>query len=143
MIAVDEIHIRISRRAEKNGVARSASNEGVRSGIAGARVGFDFDDASGEKFAALTADEDFSEQVGGDGAGVAVVEGAGEGSQDVDSDSRKPLKVAAIGVADAPSMPMNGTDTIGPEPERKSKAKASPPPSEPNRRNPRAYSATR
>src|SRR5437870_2848727 len=48
------------------------------SGIIGAEVGFDFDDASAEEFAALPADQDFAEEIGADEARVAVVEGAGE-----------------------------------------------------------------
>ena len=83
MIAVDEIHVRVSRRAEEDSVARGASDEGVRGGIADAGIGFDLDDASGEKFAALAADQDFAEQVVGDEAGVAVVEGAGEDAKEL------------------------------------------------------------
>jgi len=79
MISVDEIYIGISRWTEEDGIARCASYEGVRCGIAGAGVSFDFDDASSEKFAALPADEDFAEQLGTDDAGVAVVERARKG----------------------------------------------------------------
>jgi hypothetical protein len=78
MIPVDEIHVRASGRAEEDGVARGASDEGVGGGIVGSEISFDLDDASSEEFAALAADEDFAEQIGADEARVAVVEGAGE-----------------------------------------------------------------
>lgn len=85
MIAIDEIHVRESRRTEEDGVARGASDEGVRGGIADARIGFDFDDTRSEKFAALAADENFPEQIRSDEAGVAVVEGAREGFHFMDA----------------------------------------------------------
>ena len=69
----------MSRRAKEDGVAQRASDEGVRRGIAGARIGFDLDDASGEKLAPLAPDEDFAEKIRADEARIAVVEGARKG----------------------------------------------------------------
>ena len=50
-------------------------------GIVGPEVGFDLDDAPGEEFAALAADDEFTKQIGSDQAWVAVVEGAGDNSK--------------------------------------------------------------
>ena len=77
MIAVDEIHIRVSRRAKQDGIARRAADEGVGGGVVGAKVGFDFDDACGKKLAALAADEEFAKEVRAYETRVAVVERAG------------------------------------------------------------------
>jgi hypothetical protein len=50
------------------------STVGVSSGIDGSEVGFGFDDASGEKSAAVAADEEFAEKIVRDEAGIAGVE---------------------------------------------------------------------
>jgi hypothetical protein len=50
------------------------------SGIVGAEISLDFDDAPGEKFAALPSNEDFAQEIRADEARVAVVEGAGKGN---------------------------------------------------------------
>ncbi len=66
MIAVNEINVRVSGRTEEHHIARRAADGSVCGGIVGTQVGFDFDDASGEKFAALAAYENFAKQVRAD-----------------------------------------------------------------------------
>jgi len=53
----------------------------VGGGIVGPEVGFDLDDAPGEEFAALAADDEFTKQIGSDQAWVAIVEAAREGAE--------------------------------------------------------------
>ena len=48
-------------RAEQDGVTSSIAGGGVRGGIVGSEVGFDFDDAGGEADRAF-ADQDFAEK---------------------------------------------------------------------------------
>jgi len=81
MIAIDEINVRMPGRAEEDGVARRPSDRGMGSWIISPEVGFDLDDAAGEKFAALAADENFTQQLRADHAWVAVVESAREGAE--------------------------------------------------------------
>ena len=61
MIAVDEINVGVAGRAEQDGVTSSIAGGGVRGGIVGSEVGFDFDDAGGEADRAF-ADQDFAEK---------------------------------------------------------------------------------
>ena len=49
----------------------------MRSGIVGAEISFDFDDAPAEQLVPLPPHEEFAEQIRPDQARVAVVEGAG------------------------------------------------------------------
>jgi len=63
VIAVNEVHIRVSRRTEQDGVARSESGEGVRGGIVCAQVGFIFNNASREQFSSLAPDEQLAQQL--------------------------------------------------------------------------------
>jgi hypothetical protein len=52
----------------------------VGSRIIGAEIGFDFNDSPSEEFAALSAHEDFAQQVRADEARIAIIERSGERS---------------------------------------------------------------
>jgi len=107
MIAVDEIDVGVAGRPEEDGVARGLATVSVSTGVNGSEVGLGFDDASGEEDWFLTflwstvffptflfprfakrgrmwatletwTDEQFAEEVAGDEAGIAGVEGARE-----------------------------------------------------------------
>jgi hypothetical protein len=80
VISVDEIDVGVSGRTEENCVAGGASGGGMGGGIVFSEVCFDLDDSAGEKFFALTADEDFPEKFPAYLPRIAVVETAGKDS---------------------------------------------------------------
>ena len=75
MVAVNEIDISKSRRAEHDAVAGSFAAKGMRGGIV-AEVGFGFDDDDGAQAGQGFADEEMAEEARGDGVGRGVVEWA-------------------------------------------------------------------
>ncbi len=79
VIAVDEVDVGVAGGAEEDGIAGGAAGGGVSCGVVFSEVGFDFDDAGGERIASAIADEDFAEEFAGHAAGIAVVEGAVQG----------------------------------------------------------------
>jgi len=74
MVAVNEINVRVPGRAEQDGIAVGPSHRCMSRRIVGPEVGFYFDDASGEKFVALAANEDLAQQIRADKARVTVIE---------------------------------------------------------------------
>jgi hypothetical protein len=77
--SVDEIDVGVAGRAEEDGVAGSLSRGGVGGGIVLSEVGFDLDDASRKALGSSSANENFAEQVAGDGVRRAGEEAAGKG----------------------------------------------------------------
>jgi hypothetical protein len=75
VIAVDEVNVGVARRAEKNGGSSGVAGGGVRGEIVFAEIGFDLDDAGGKMEWAIVAKKDFAQEVAGDAARVAGVEG--------------------------------------------------------------------
>src|SRR5271157_2303166 len=78
MVAVDEVHIGVSRGAEEYRVARSETCIRVRGGIVRAEIRFVFDDPAGEQRPAFATDEQFAQQLASHGNRVAVEELARE-----------------------------------------------------------------
>src|SRR5271157_1384726 len=78
MVAVDEVHVGASRRAEEYRVAWSETCIRVRGGIVRAEVGFVLDDPAGEQLPAFATDEQFAQQLASHGNRVAVEELARE-----------------------------------------------------------------
>ncbi len=68
--AVDEIDVGVAGGAEENCVAGGFSGGGVGGKVVLCEIGFDFDDAGGE-MGRVSAEEEFPEEVAGDGAGIA------------------------------------------------------------------------
>src|SRR5262249_17395336 len=75
---VDKVDICMPWRSEENGVAGGASRGGVGGEIISAEVDFDLHNAPGEQFTAFAPDNEFSQQLARDHAGIAVEEGAGK-----------------------------------------------------------------
>src|SRR5262249_12829773 len=78
VIPVDEVNIRVSRRAKEDSVAFGHPGGGVGGRIALAEISFDFDDAADEPLLTPSADQHLAQQVAGDAARVAGEERAGE-----------------------------------------------------------------
>jgi hypothetical protein len=78
VIAIDEIDIGVTGRAEEDGVAGGASDGGVGRGVVCAEISFHFDDAAREVNLLVGADEEFTEKIAGDAARIAGKEGAGK-----------------------------------------------------------------
>jgi hypothetical protein len=78
MVAVDEIDVGVAGRSKQDGVARGHAAIGVRAGVKGSEVGFDFYDASGEEGSAVAAYKQLAEELAGDLAWIAGVERARE-----------------------------------------------------------------
>ena len=76
---VDEVHVRVTRRAEHRGVALGTPPEGVRAGVGLSRVRLDLGDAQDDAALVARTDEVAAEQFGGDLQDGAVEEGAARG----------------------------------------------------------------
>ena len=77
--AVDEVDVGVAWGSEHDFGAWGAAFGGVGREVVGAEVGFGFDDAAGAEEAVDLVGEGCAEEVAGDFAGVAVVEGSWEG----------------------------------------------------------------
>ncbi len=75
MIAVDEIHVSLTRRAEQDGVAGGSAGGGVSGGIIPAEIGFYFDDAGAKDFFSA-AEQEFAKKIAGHAAGRAGEKGS-------------------------------------------------------------------
>lgn len=71
MVAVDEIDVGVTGRAEKYGIAQGSTCGGVSSRIVDAEVGFDLDDTSGQLRVAGISDEDLAQELAGYAARIA------------------------------------------------------------------------
>ncbi len=74
MIAVNEVHVRVSRRPEEHRVARSSTGIRVRRRIVDSEVGFVFDDSAGEKCSSFAADQQLAQQFASNGHRIAIEE---------------------------------------------------------------------
>ena len=74
VIAVNEVHVGMSRRPEENGIARSAPGVSVRRRILDSEVGFIFDDTAGEQPPAFAANQQLAQQLASHGHRIAIEE---------------------------------------------------------------------
>src|SRR5271157_2304185 len=72
MVAVDEVHVGASRRAEEHRIAWSETGIRVGGGIVRAEVRFVLDNPAGEQLPAFATDEQFAQQLASHGNRVAV-----------------------------------------------------------------------
>jgi hypothetical protein len=77
MIAVDEINVSVTGRAEQDRVAGGSAGGGVSGGIVLAEIGFNFDQAGGKDFCS-GAEQEFANQIAGDAAGRAGEKGSSQ-----------------------------------------------------------------
>jgi len=77
--AVDEVDVGVAGWSEQHGRASGVSGGGVGGGIIFAEVGFDFDDAGGERGSSVFTDQHFAQEFAGYAARIAGVESAGQG----------------------------------------------------------------
>src|SRR5271166_5640234 len=89
MVAVDEIHVGVPRRAEEHRIAWSETCIRVRGGIVLAEVRFVLDDPAGEQLPAFATDEQFAQQLASHDNRVAVEELARENWRIAQHRSRK------------------------------------------------------
>jgi len=78
VISVDEINICMAGRTKEDSIARSPADVGVSARVAHAKVGFGFDNASGEQKTPLAAHEEFAEKIPCDVARIARIESSGQ-----------------------------------------------------------------
>ncbi len=57
VIAVNEVHVGMSRWPEENGISRSAPRVSVRRRVLRSEIGFIFDDTPGQEHPACAADQ--------------------------------------------------------------------------------------
>lgn len=81
MVAVNEINIRVSWRAKQNGVARGLSGRGMRGGIVGSQIGFDFNNSRDQTLSPLPPDQKFPQQIRPDDARIAIVKSVGKNAE--------------------------------------------------------------
>jgi hypothetical protein len=74
VVAVDEVHVRVSWRAKEHGVARSQTGVGVRGGIVCTEVGFALHDAARKQPPALSPDEQLAQQLASHRDRIAIEE---------------------------------------------------------------------
>src|SRR5579875_2440754 len=74
VLAIGNVDIYETWRAEHDAIARSLATIGVRAGIGSTLIGLDFDDTSGQDRITQPAIEHLADQIGGDHLGRPLVE---------------------------------------------------------------------
>jgi len=98
--AVDEIDVGVAGWSEQDGSAGGVAGGGVGGGIVLAEVGFDFDDAGGERGFSAFTNQHLAQEFASDAARIAAVKGARQG-MDLRGDGRSLRLRHAEGILNA------------------------------------------